>query len=251
MWWRASAPPSTASPWGSSSPPPGPANSRWNGSPTGSPHRPTEPWRTGGGPPSQPRRRHRMELRAPRPAAQRLMRRLAVFEGGWTVDAAEAVCAGDDLDRAAVPVLLADLAAASLVTFDPPRADTPCWKPSTPSPGPSGRRRRDLSRSVTPTSLVPTTRRHRRPRLVGSTTGDHVRRLNVEHPNLLAALRWALTDDRHPAVAAGLAQDLLGFWYTIHGGRDVTGLIGGSSTGPGHPPSNESSSPLAPATGDG
>jgi predicted ATPase len=47
-----------------------------------------------------------------------LLRRLAVFAGGWTLEAAESVCAGGDVDRDAVPDLLAHLVDKSLVEFD-------------------------------------------------------------------------------------------------------------------------------------
>jgi predicted ATPase/DNA-binding SARP family transcriptional activator len=48
-----------------------------------------------------------------------LLRRLAVFASGWTVEAAEAVCAWDDLDPADVLDLLTQLVAKSLVLAAP------------------------------------------------------------------------------------------------------------------------------------
>ncbi|MDQ3826001.1 MAG: hypothetical protein M3325_09815, partial [Actinomycetota bacterium] len=45
-----------------------------------------------------------------------LLRRLSVFTGGWTLDAAERVCAGDGIDRGAVVDLLTGLVDKSLVT---------------------------------------------------------------------------------------------------------------------------------------
>ncbi|HUQ28933.1 MAG TPA: tetratricopeptide repeat protein [Usitatibacter sp.] len=47
-----------------------------------------------------------------------LLRRLAVFAGGWTLEAAEAVTAGGDVDEAAVIDLLTRLVDKSLVEFD-------------------------------------------------------------------------------------------------------------------------------------
>ena len=47
-----------------------------------------------------------------------LLRRLAVFAGGWTLDAAEAVCAGEDLRESEVLDLLAALVEKSLVVLD-------------------------------------------------------------------------------------------------------------------------------------
>ena len=91
-------------------------------------------------------------------AEQRLLDRLWVFAGGCTLDAAEAVCAGDPIDADDVFELVADLVARSLVVADD-RASTPvtgCWRPSantarnaSPSaakPTGSGRPRRSLHR---------------------------------------------------------------------------------------------------------
>jgi predicted ATPase/class 3 adenylate cyclase/DNA-binding CsgD family transcriptional regulator len=49
---------------------------------------------------------------------QMLLRRLAVFAGGWTLDAAEEVCADDALDRLAILDLLTSLLDKSLVIAD-------------------------------------------------------------------------------------------------------------------------------------
>src|SRR5438046_3174530 len=48
-----------------------------------------------------------------------LFRRLAVFAGGWTLDAAEAVASGGGVAQARVLDLLADLVDKSLVMMDP------------------------------------------------------------------------------------------------------------------------------------
>jgi len=47
-----------------------------------------------------------------------LFRRLGVFAGGWTIEAASHVCAGDGVEATHVPDLLASLVANSLVAFD-------------------------------------------------------------------------------------------------------------------------------------
>ena len=52
------------------------------------------------------------------PTEQAVFRRLAVFAGGWTLDAAEAVCAGDGIRSSDVLDLLAQLVAKSLVIAD-------------------------------------------------------------------------------------------------------------------------------------
>jgi predicted ATPase/class 3 adenylate cyclase len=48
-----------------------------------------------------------------------LLRRLSVFAGGWTLEAAEPVCSGDGLDGADVLDLLTNLVEKSLVVHDP------------------------------------------------------------------------------------------------------------------------------------
>ena len=51
-------------------------------------------------------------------AERKLLRRLSVFAGGWTLEAAEATCAGDDVDARDVLELLTQLANKSLVTVE-------------------------------------------------------------------------------------------------------------------------------------
>jgi predicted ATPase/class 3 adenylate cyclase len=57
-------------------------------------------------------------------AQQRLLARLAVFAGGCTLEAAEAVCAGDPIDADDVLELMARLVASSLVVADDAGPDT-------------------------------------------------------------------------------------------------------------------------------
>jgi predicted ATPase len=48
-----------------------------------------------------------------------ILRRLSVFAGGWSLEAAEAVCSGEQIERGDVLDLLARLVDRSLVVFDP------------------------------------------------------------------------------------------------------------------------------------
>ena len=51
------------------------------------------------------------------PTEQLVFRRLSVFMGGWTLEAAEAICAGDGIDQFEVVNLLVELVDKSLVTL--------------------------------------------------------------------------------------------------------------------------------------
>ena len=53
-----------------------------------------------------------------------LLRRLGVFVGDWSLEAAEAVCAGEGLDAANVLELLAQLVNKSLVITEPHLGET-------------------------------------------------------------------------------------------------------------------------------
>jgi non-specific serine/threonine protein kinase len=52
------------------------------------------------------------------PLEQTLLRRLAVFAGGWGIEAAETVCAGEAIERDAIAPLLVHLVDKSLVVMD-------------------------------------------------------------------------------------------------------------------------------------
>jgi predicted ATPase/class 3 adenylate cyclase/Tfp pilus assembly protein PilF len=56
---------------------------------------------------------------------QRLLARLAVFHGGWSLEAAQAICADEDLDEWDILDLLTQLADRSLVETDEGDADNP------------------------------------------------------------------------------------------------------------------------------
>lgn len=161
------------------------------------------------------------------PAEQDLFRRLAVFQGGWTLDAAEAIGAeGDDeddgrdehgLSREMIFPVLAELVDKSLVR-------------------PGGREATGDSRF----SMLETLRAYGLERLEergesaeahhrhavyylalaeeaeeglkGPRQADWLARLNEEHDNLRAALRWSLdTGDR--TIGLSLGGALWRFWY--------------------------------------
>ena len=85
-----------------------------------------------------------------------LLRRLAVFAGGWTLEAAEAVCAGDGIAAAEVLDLLTRLVDKSLVQAEAGgrrRRATGCWRRCASTPGsdwPRPARRSDCASGTPP-----------------------------------------------------------------------------------------------------
>ena len=119
-----------------------------------------------------------------------LFRRLSVFAGGWTLDAAEAVGAGGDLDEADVLDLLTQLVDKSLVVAD---ADGERYRLletvrqyAHERLEDVGRRRRQ--RGAAP-RVLPRAGRSARPQLIGPGAGRMAARLDVERENLLVGAR--------------------------------------------------------------
>jgi predicted ATPase/DNA-binding CsgD family transcriptional regulator len=156
------------------------------------------------------------------PSGERiLLRRLSVFAGGWTLDAAEAVCAGDGVAREEILDLLAQLVAKSLVQVDNQDTDGRYRFLETIRQYAAERLREAGEEPVL-------RRRHRdwavalaeeaEPYLNGPDQLRWVDHLNCELDNIRAALDWSIraagcaetgTDDAGLRIAAAL----LWFWY--------------------------------------
>jgi predicted ATPase/DNA-binding SARP family transcriptional activator/Tfp pilus assembly protein PilF len=156
---------------------------------------------------------------------QTLLRRISVFAGGWTLEAATAVCAGTPIAADGVEDLLSRLVAASLI-HEGSAASTS-----------DGRRRygmletiRQYGRELLDTtgesgSTEATITRERHwdwcmalGDQVASAFGNAVQgsgldQLEVEHDNLRAALAWSLTEPRSVRDGLSLAATLWRFWY--------------------------------------
>jgi predicted ATPase/class 3 adenylate cyclase len=139
---------------------------------------------------------------------QRLFRRLAVFTGGWTIEAAEAVC-GDDADHWDVLDLMSALLDKNLLLVDRQGSGDDRY------------------------GMLETIREYALERLEASGEADALRRrhaahylavaertppgkaaasLEREHPNLRAALRWAKAS-RQIDLSLGLSAALWQFWH--------------------------------------
>jgi predicted ATPase/class 3 adenylate cyclase len=144
-----------------------------------------------------------------------LLRRLAVFAGGWTLEAAETVTSGEGLDDLDVLDLLARLAQRSLVVVDE-------------HDGAARYRLLETVRQYAQEKLYDAeeTERFRtrhlewfvdlarraEPELTGPHQADWLRMIATEHDNLRAAMEWSAG---HPAGAGALltiSAELWRFW---------------------------------------
>jgi predicted ATPase len=146
-----------------------------------------------------------------------LLRRLSVFAGGWTLDAAEEVCAGEGVDPGALLDLVTALADKSLLFAEGEGAGQRCGLLETI--------RQYAAEKLHEAGEVTSTRdRHLRwclglveraaPELTGPRQLTWLDRLEVEHDNLRVALGWATASgEREVGLRIGAALGL--FWW-IH-----------------------------------
>jgi predicted ATPase/class 3 adenylate cyclase len=157
------------------------------------------------------------------PEERLLFQRLSVFAGGWTLDAADAVGAGGDVEQADVLDLLSRLVEKSLVAMDL-----------------AGARYRMLDtvrhyaqeRMVEAGDNASTCTRHldfylalaemARPELAGPKQGHWLTRLDVERENLLAAHDWSASLPDGGAVGLRVVDALRP--YLIYRGQVSIGL---------------------------
>ena len=151
-------------------------------------------------------------------AERRLLRRVSVFVGGWTLEAAAAVCSGDDVDRYDIVDLLGRLVDKSLCLTDGQDSDPRYRLLETI-------RQYGLEKLMETAEGQAVRDRHRdfylgfaedaEPRLQGSEQVSWLKRLEMDHDNLRAALRWSLDRDE-TELALRLGSALWMFWDT-HG----------------------------------
>jgi tetratricopeptide (TPR) repeat protein len=160
------------------------------------------------------------------PIGQRLARRAAVFEGGWTIEAAEAVCAVGAAEAADVAAELARLVEASFVSFDPNAgrygmlATVQAFARARLDAAGETALARDAHLAWCVRLAADAA-----PGLAGDDVGIWARRLEGEEPNLSAALRWALADDGRIDEAVHLAHDLTVFWAYVETNREAADWI--------------------------
>jgi predicted ATPase/DNA-binding SARP family transcriptional activator len=158
-----------------------------------------------------------------------LFRRLSVFAGGWTLEAAEEVCAGEGIEEGKVLDLLSELVERSLVLAGTGQEELVRYRMLEPIRQYGRERLQESGESEAVRS------RHAGyylvlaegedaaeadPRMKGSPPASWFRLMEAEHANLRAALNWSL--DEGAAEADGgrvelglrLAVALFWFWYT-------------------------------------
>jgi non-specific serine/threonine protein kinase len=155
-----------------------------------------------------------------------VLRRLAVFAGGWSLEAAEEVCAGEGVEDWQVADVLAALADKSLVQFEESGAggryrllETVRQYGHTMQVG-AGEERAVRDRHMDwCLALAEESEAH----LMGPNQRALLAKLEVEHDNLRAALNW-IQESGEIELGLRLAGALWRFWYT-HGhlieGSDV------------------------------
>jgi len=143
---------------------------------------------------------------------RRLFERLSVFPGGFDLAATEAVGAPPAIDRGRVLNLLASLVAKSLVAADEGAERRYRLLETLRAYGwqllsVRGQAEQVARRHAT---FFMALAEEAKPNLTGPEQADWLRRLELEHDNLRAALAWGLRHD--PGGGARLANDLSGFW---------------------------------------
>ncbi|HET9223667.1 MAG TPA: LuxR C-terminal-related transcriptional regulator, partial [Roseiflexaceae bacterium] len=146
---------------------------------------------------------------------QIMFRRLAVFAGGWSLEAADAVCAGEGIEHDDVLNLLSDLVDRSLVVVDKHPGRDPRYRLLEPI------RQYSVERLRSSGEEVAVRERHRNwylalaeaasPMLFGPNQLAWINRLESEHDNLRAALAWSQSEPSG-IQALRLAQALRMFW---------------------------------------
>jgi predicted ATPase/class 3 adenylate cyclase len=149
-------------------------------------------------------------------AERRLLARLSVFAGSWTLDAVEAVCAGDGIESGDVLDLVTQLVDKSLVGVDESSGD--------------GRYRlletvRQYSRDRLLEMRADETfrRRHRdwhlrlagdaESGLRGPRQGEWLARLDLDHDDVRAALEWCVANPDEAEAGVRLAAAMGRFWW--------------------------------------
>jgi len=144
-----------------------------------------------------------------------LLRRLAVFRGGWTLEAAEAVCADAGLAADQILDLLSGLIAKSLILTVRHSDEVRYWFPESIRAYAIEKLREageaPLLRERHGTWVLALAEQAT-PELFGPRQDAWLDRLDAEHDNLRAALEWSLATPTTDELAIRLVGALAWFW---------------------------------------
>ncbi len=156
---------------------------------------------------------------------RRLFRRLAVFAGGFSLEAAEAVCAGEDIEQDEVLDLLSQLVEKSFVIVDKHQDSEPRYRLLEPirqysveklqASGDEAvvrSRHRDWYLALAEIAAQPIGVSLGQAQMGGPQQGVWVARLAQEYDNLRAALAWSQTETGGAEPGLRLAMALGQFW---------------------------------------
>ena len=148
-----------------------------------------------------------------------VLRRLSVFAGGWTLEAAEAVCGGEGIETTEVLDVLASLVAKSLVNADTQGSEARYWLLETTRQYARDR----LEESI---EAARVRRRHRdwylalaqraQPHRRGPEQRLWLTRLEREHDNLRAGLDYSQREQDGAETELRFTEALAWFWI-VHG----------------------------------
>ena len=143
-----------------------------------------------------------------------LFRRLSVFAGGWTLEAAETVCHGTGLARPAILEVLAELVDKSLVLAEERHNRTryrfmETLREYAAKCLASCREGEDVRRAHAEYFLALATQANAS--LMGTAQKPWLDRLHSEHDNIRSALTWAIANDVR--LGLRLAGEMGRYWY--------------------------------------
>jgi predicted ATPase/DNA-binding SARP family transcriptional activator/Tfp pilus assembly protein PilF len=149
------------------------------------------------------------------PSEQALLRRVAVFVGGWSLEAAEAVCTGEPVLEWEVLDLLTALVEKSLVVYQPEEDRYRLLETI---------RQYLLQLPAEDESVAAVAARHlehflslsetAQPELTGPRQLDWLDRLESDHDNIRAALAWSRSGQCDPELGLRLVSAMWLFWQT-------------------------------------
>ena len=170
---------------------------------------------------------------------RKLFGRLAVFAGGWSLEAAETVCSADGIERGDVHSLLGELVDKSLVTVGPTangatryRMLEPIRQYAREKLEESGQADEAQGQHV---AFFLDVAEQAEPELAGSQQSHWVKQLEREHDNLRAALSWVLKR-REAGQGLRFGAALWRFWlaegYLSEGRKWLDAILAGGEQGP-------------------